>query len=455
MTKICVIGGGLAGPEAALTAARLGCEVDLYEMRAMVEGKARLTPAHQTTDFGELVCSNSLKSESVNTAPWLLKQEMRRAGSALLKIADETSVPAGHALAVDRVQFSRRISEAIAAEPKIRVIRDEVTSVESDGQTVLTIVATGPLTSDALSREIERLTGAGHLAFYDSISPIVDAESIEMSRVYFAARWDKGTADYINCPMDRAEYDRFLDALLEAEPAEEKEWEKLDYFESCLPIEVLARRGRDTLRFGPMKPVGLRDPRTGKTPWAVVQLRKENLRADSYNLVGFQNHLKFGAQASVLRLIPGLENARFLRYGQIHRNTYICAPALLDETLVLKGNAREHIMFAGQICGVEGYTESIASGMLAGIYAVALMRGEEPVPVPRATALGSLIHYITHADPKNFQPANITFDLLEPLDEETRRRVRDKKERHRIVCERALAAFDAWWAQGTSHIRNA
>ena len=446
MTRIRIIGGGLAGPEAALTAARLGCDVDLYEMRAILDGKSRLTPAHQTTEFGELVCSNSLKSESVNTAPWLLKQEMRRAGSALLKIADETAVPAGHALAVDRVEFSRRISEAIAANARIRVIREEVTNLEFDARTALTIIATGPLTSDALSREIERLTGAGHLAFYDSISPIVDAESIEMDRVYFAARWGKGTADYINCPMDRAEYDRFLDALLEAEPAEEKEWEKLDYFESCLPIEELARRGRDTLRFGPMKPVGLRDPRTGKTPWAVVQLRKENLRADSYNLVGFQNHLKFGEQARVLRLIPGLEDARFLRYGQIHRNTYICAPALLDETLVLKGKARERIMFAGQICGVEGYTESIASGMLVGIYAAALVHGEEPTPVPRATALGSLIHYITHADVKNFQPANITFDLLEPLDEETRGRVRDKKERHRMLCERALAAFEAWRA---------
>jgi methylenetetrahydrofolate--tRNA-(uracil-5-)-methyltransferase len=450
MTRIRVIGGGLAGPEAALTAARLGCEVDLYEMRAIVDGKPRLTPAHQTTDFGELVCSNSLKSESENTAPWLLKQEMRRGGSALLRIADETAVPAGHALAVDRVEFSRRIGEAIAAEPRIRVIREEVTSLESDAETAITIVATGPLTSNALSREIERLTGAGHLAFYDSISPIVDAESIDMSRVYLAARWDKGTADYINCPMGRAEYDRFLDALIAAEAAEEKEWEKLDYFESCLPLEVLARRGRDTLRFGPMKPVGLRDPRTGKTPWAVVQLRKENLRADSYNLVGFQNHLKFGEQAKVLRLIPGLENARFLRYGQIHRNTYICAPALLDETLVLKGKERK-LMFAGQICGVEGYTESIASGMLAGIYAASLARGEEPTPVPRATALGSLIHYITHADAKNFQPANITFDLLEPIDPDTldgeaRRRVRDKKERHRMVCERALAAFEGWRA---------
>lgn len=441
--KIRVIGGGLAGPEAALTAARLGCEVELYEMRAIVNGTPRLTPAHQTVDFGELVCSNSLKSESPNTAPWLLKQEMRRGGSALLRIADETAVPAGHALAVDRVEFSRRIAAVIDREPRIRVIREEVTCLDDgDG---LTIVATGPLTSDALSAEIQRITGSDHLAFYDSISPIVDAESIDMDRVYFAARWDKGTADYINCPMNREEYDRFLDALLGAEAAESKEWEKLDYFESCLPIEVLARRGRDTLRFGPMKPVGLRDPRTGKTPWAVVQLRKENLRADSYNLVGFQNHLKWGEQARVLRLIPGLENARFLRYGQIHRNTYICAPALLDEMLRLR--SRPAIVFAGQISGVEGYTESIATGMLAGMYAARIATGEEPSPVPRGTALGSLVHYITHADAKHFQPANITFDLLEPLEEEVRRKVRDKKERHRMQCERALAAFDGWLAE--------
>jgi methylenetetrahydrofolate--tRNA-(uracil-5-)-methyltransferase len=438
-----VIGGGLAGPEAALTAARLGCAVELYEMRTMVEGKPRLTPAHQTAEFGELVCSDSLKSESPNTAPWLLKQEMRRAGSALMRMADETAVPAGHALAVDRVEFSRRIGEAIAAEPRIRVIREEVTTLDEDS-TKCTIVATGPLTSDALSGEIERITGSGSLAFYDSISPIVEADSIDMERVYMAARWEKGTADYINCPMDRAEFDRFLDALLAAEPAETKEWEKADYFEGCLPVEVLARRGRDTLRFGPMKPVGLRDPRTGKTPWAVVQLRKENLRADSYNLVGFQNHLKFGEQASVLRLIPGLENARFLRYGQIHRNTYICAPALLDETLRLK--CAPKILVAGQLSGVEGYTESIATGLLAGIYAAALARGEEPIPAPRTCALGSLVHYITHADAKNFQPANMTFDLLEPLEEELRKKVRDKKERHRLQCERALAAFDGWRA---------
>jgi methylenetetrahydrofolate--tRNA-(uracil-5-)-methyltransferase len=444
-----VIGGGLAGPEAALTAARLGCEVELYEMRTMVDGKPRLTPAHQTAEFGELVCSNSLKSESPNTAPWLLKQEMRRAGSALMRMADETAVPAGHALAVDRVEFSRRIGEAIATEPRIRVIREEVTRLDAaKGEDTLTILATGPLTSDALSAEIERITGSGSLAFYDSISPIVEADSIDMERVYMAARWEKGTADYINCPMDRAEFDRFLDALLAAEPAETKEWEKADYFEGCLPIEVLARRGRDTLRFGPMKPVGLRDPRTGKTPWAVVQLRKENLRADSYNLVGFQNHLKFGEQAQVLRLIPGLENARFLRYGQIHRNTYICAPVLLDETLRLKCAPR--ILIAGQLSGVEGYTESIATGLLAGIYAAALARGEEPTPAPRTCALGSLVHYITHADAKNFQPANMTFDLLEPLEEEVRKKVRDKKERHRLQCERSLAAFDGWRANCSS-----
>jgi methylenetetrahydrofolate--tRNA-(uracil-5-)-methyltransferase len=434
--KIRVIGGGLAGPEAALTVARLGLEVDLYEMRPI-----RNTPAHQTADFGELVCSNSLKSESPNTAPWLLKQEMRRAGSALLQCADASAVPAGHALAVDRVEFSRLISAAIEAEPRIRVHREEVTSLDPDDG--ITIIASGPLTSSALSAEVARLTGSEHLAFYDSISPIVEADSIDMQRVYFAARWDKGTADYINCPMSKEEYDRFYDALISAEQVQEKEWEKLDYFEGCLPIEELARRGRDTPRFGPMKPVGLRDPRTGKTPWAVVQLRCENLRADSYNLVGFQNHLKYGEQTRILRLIPGLENAKFLRYGQIHRNTYINAPRVLTETL----NLREHpgIFFAGQISGVEGYTESIATGMLAGLYAAARATGIESAPIPRQTALGSLVHYITHAEGKRFDPANITFDLLVPLDEESRRRIRDKKERHRLQCERALAAFDQWW----------
>ncbi|WP_026441414.1 methylenetetrahydrofolate--tRNA-(uracil(54)-C(5))-methyltransferase (FADH(2)-oxidizing) TrmFO [Pseudacidobacterium ailaaui] len=436
MSRIRVIGGGLAGPEAALVAARMGVEVDLYEMRPV-----RSTPAHQTADFGELVCSNSLKSESENSAPWLLKQELRRAGSPLLACADASAVPAGHALAVDRVEFSRQITEALEREPRIHVHREEVTRLgPEDG---ITIVASGPLTSSALSEEIARLTGSSHLAFYDSISPIVEADSINMDRVYFAARWDKGTADYINCPFTKEEYDAFYDALVSAETVQEKAWEKLCYFEGCLPIEELARRGRDTLRFGPMKPVGLRDPRTGKTPYAVVQLRCENLRADSYNLVGFQNHLKYGEQARVLRMIPGLEGARFLRYGQIHRNTYINAPRVLMETL----NLREYpnIYFAGQISGVEGYTESIASGFLAGLYAAHAALGARPVPVPRATALGALVHYITHADPENFQPANITFDLLVPLEEKLRKEIRNKKERHRVQCERALAAFAQWW----------
>jgi methylenetetrahydrofolate--tRNA-(uracil-5-)-methyltransferase len=436
--RIRVIGGGLAGPEAALTAARLGVAVDLYEMRPV-----RTTPAHQTGDFGELVCSNSLKSESENTAPWLLKQEMRRAGSTLLTCADQSAVPAGHALAVDRVEFSRRIAEAIERDPLIAVHREEVTRLDpEDG---ISVVASGPLTSSALSGEIARLTGSDHLAFYDSISPIVETDSIDMEKVYYKARWDKGSADYINCPMNREEYDRFYDALVSAEYVEEKDWEKLPYFESCLPIEELARRGRDTLRYGPMKPVGLRDPRTDTNPWAVVQLRSENLRADSYNLVGFQNHLKFGEQARILRLIPGLENAKFLRYGQIHRNTYIQSPSVLGEDLRL----REHpsIFFAGQISGVEGYTESIATGLLAGIYAATAAHHGPIIPAPRGTAFGSLAHYITHAEAKNFQPANITFDLLLPLEDQTRKRVRDKKERHRIQCERALAAFDAWWAE--------
>ena len=428
-------------------AAAQGAEVLLYEMRPV-----RQTPAHQTADFGELVCSNSLKSESENTAPWLLKQEMRRAGSALLRLADECAVPAGHALAVDRAEFSRRIGEAIGREPRITVVREEVTRLEGEGDDFegLTIVASGPLTSPALSSEIARLAGQEHLAFYDSISPIVEADSIDRERVYMAARWDKGTADYINCPMTREEYDRFYDALVTAEGVESKEWEQLQYFEGCLPIEELARRGRDTPRFGPMKPVGLRDPRTGKTPWAVVQLRCENLRADSYNLVGFQNHLKYGEQARVLRLIPGLENARFLRYGQIHRNTYIESPRLLDETLAMREHPR--LLFAGQISGVEGYTESMATGMLAGLYAARRAQGLPVTAVPRRTALGSLVNYITRADLKHFQPANITFDLLEPLEEETRRKIRDKRERHRLQCERALTAFDAWWSEQTAAV---
>jgi methylenetetrahydrofolate--tRNA-(uracil-5-)-methyltransferase len=439
MNNVRIIGAGLAGSEAAWQCARRGVAVELFEMRP-----ARTTPAHQTEDFAELVCSNSLKSDSENTAPWLLKEEMRRARSLLLEIARQTAVPAGHALAVDRAEFSRKVTEAISREPRITIRREEVTAVEARQ---LTVIATGPLTSDALSLEIAKMSldpsrtaapAPRNLYFYDSISPIVEADSIDMSKVYMAARYDKGSADYLNCPMSKEEYDRFYDALLAAQSVEQKDWEKLNYFESCLPIEEIARRGRDTLRFGPMKPVGLKDPRTNKMPYAVVQLRQENLRADSYNLVGFQNHLKFGEQARVLSLIPGLESARFLRYGQIHRNTYINSPTLLHPTLQMKSHP--HVLFAGQICGIEGYVESIATGLIAGTNAAVLAGGGEPPPPPRATAFGSLIHYITQAESKNFQPANITFDLLPALD----RKVRDRKERHRLQCELALREFEVW-----------
>ncbi len=452
-TRVRIIGAGLAGSEAAWQCARSGVEAELFEMRPQ-----RSTPAHQTADFAELVCSNSLKSDSENTAPWLLKEEMRRASSLLLQIARDCAVPAGHALAVDRVAFAARVTEAISREPLITVRREEVTRIEPS-EDFITIVATGPLTSEALAEEIARLSDRTaalppgqtfppfsgvpmahhpHLYFYDSISPIVEADSIDMSRVYMAARYDKGSADYINCPMTPEDYGRFYDALIAAQSVEERDWEKLNYFESCLPIEEIARRGRDTLRFGPMKPVGLKDPRTGRMPYAVVQLRPENLRADSYNLVGFQNHLKFGEQARVMRLIPGLENARFLRYGQIHRNTYINAPALLLETLQMKAHPR--IFFAGQICGVEGYVESIATGLMTGMHAASLVRDEAPTAPPRASAFGSLTHYVTHANPKNFQPANITFDLLPPLE----KKIRDRHERHRLQCELALREFDLW-----------
>ena len=443
MREVRIIGAGLAGSEAAWQCARRGISVELCEMRPV-----RSTPAHQTANFAELVCSNSLKSDSANTAPWLLKEEMRRAGSLLLEIARACAVPAGHALAVDRSIFASQVTDAVSREPRITVRREEIRGVDEHQ---ITIIATGPLTSDGLATEIARLSAhaadpataqaessAHKLYFYDSISPIVEAESIDMDKVYLAARYDKGTADYINCPMSKDEYDRFYDALLSAESVEERDWEKLNYFEACLPIEEIARRGRDTLRFGPMKPVGLRDPRIGKTPYAVVQLRQENLRADSYNLVGFQNHLKFGDQARVLRLIPGLDNARFLRYGQIHRNTYINAPTLLRETLQMKSHPR--VLFAGQICGVEGYVESIATGLMTGMHAAALASGAEPLPPPRASSFGSLVHYVTHADPRNFQPANITFDLLPALE----KRVRDRQERHRLQCAAALRDFDSW-----------
>jgi len=442
-TPIHVIGGGLAGCEAAWQAARAGVRVVLHEMRP-----GRQTPAHKTGRLAELVCSNSLKTEQEGSAPWLLKEELRRTGSLLMRAAQEARVPGGHALTVDREVFAEAVTSAICGEPAIELRREELTAVPPDG---IVIIATGPLTSDALAADIARLTGSGRLFFYDAISPIVEADSIDLSIAFRASRYGKSldsTADYLNCPFDREQYDRFVDALLAGESAGAHIAEDdARYFEACLPIEELARRGRDTLRFGPMKPMGLNDPRTGRRPYAVVQLRQENLRAGSYNLVGFQNHLKFAEQARVLRLIPGLERAEFLRYGQVHRNTYINAPALMNRALQLKREPR--IFFAGQISGVEGYVESIATGLIAGRNAAALARGEEPRPFPDETALGSLCRYVSGADPSDYQPANITFDLLPPLDEETRHRLRrDKRARHAEVCRRALAALEAGPAPG-------
>lgn len=403
----------------------------------------RSTEAHKTDRFAELVCSNSLKSESLNTAPWLLKEELRRGGSLLLECAKKARVPGGQALTVDRVVFAEEVSRRLAEEKRIEVRREEVTAIPDEG---IVIVASGPLTSGALAEDIARRTGSDRLYFYDSISPIVDAETIDRSIAFAASRYGKsidGTDDYLNCPFDKAEYEAFLDALLagQAVPAHiAADQPDTPFFEACLPIEVLARRGRDTLRYGPMKPMGLTDPRTGRRPWAVVQLRQENARADSYNLVGFQNHLRFGEQQRILRMIPGLANAEFLRYGQIHRNTYINGPTLLNATLQLKADAR--VLFAGQISGVEGYVESIATGWMAGRHAVEIAHGREPKALPRATALGSLCAYIAGADPDNYQPANITFDLLPKLDEETRARFKkDKQARHAEVCRRALEAF--------------
>ena len=431
-----VIGGGLAGSEAAWQIARRGLRVHLYEMRP-----TRGTPAHQTSRVGELVCSNSLKTELESSAPWLLKEELRRLDSLLLGAAEKARVPGGHALTVDRDLFAQEVTGAITAEPLIDLRREEITTIPEG----ITVIATGPLTSDALADRIARLTGSDRLYFYDSISPIVDADSVDTGIAFWASRYGKstgGTDDYLNCPMDRPQYESFVDELLLGNSASAHiPQDATPYFEACLPIEELARRGRDTLRFGPMKPVGLTDPRSGKRPYAVVQLRQENLRAASFNLVGFQNHLKFGEQSRIFRMIPGLANAEFLRFGQIHRNTYINAPALLTQTLQLR--SRPHVLFAGQISGVEGYVEAIATGLMAGIHAASVACGEPLRPLPRETALGSLCHYIAGADSTNYQPANITFDLLPQLDESTRHRLRrDKHARHAEVCRRALAALE-------------
>lgn len=437
-TPIHVIGGGLAGSEAAWQIAQNGLAVVLHEMRP-----SRKTPAHQTDWLAELVCSNSLKSDQGPSASWLLKEELRRLDSLLMRVAGQARVPAGHALTVDRSVFAEKVTRAICSEPLIELRREEVTELPKDS---IAIIATGPLTSDALAAGIARLTGSGGLFFFDSISPIVDADSIDMNIAFRASRYGKsldGTDDYVNCPFDRLQYERFVDAVLAAESVDSHIPDDAKYFEACLPLEELARRGRDTLRFGPMKPMGLVDPGAGRRPYAVVQLRQENLRADSFNLVGLQNHLKFGEQGRILRMIPGLENAQFLRFGQIHRNTYINAPALLNTTLQLK--QKDDILFAGQISGVEGYVESIATGLMAARHAVSIARGERPLPFPRESALGSLCRYISGAGPGDYQPANIAFDLFPALDEGARQRFRhDKKARHAEICRRALESIDEY-----------
>jgi len=420
---ITVIGGGLAGCEAAYQIARQGERVRLYEMRPV-----RQTPAHRTDRLAEIVCSNSLKSDQPYNASWLLKEELRRLGSVLIQIADAVRVPAGSALAVDRERFSTRVTDVISNEPNIELVREELLDIPAAG---IVVIASGPLTSESLSQSIREFCGADHLYFYDAISPIVDADTIDRSKVYRASRYGKASDDYLNCPMDRDEYGAFYDALIEAESVAIHDFEEAHYFESCLPIEELARRGRDTLRFGPMRPVGLQDP-SGRIPYAVVQLRQEDLMQSSYNIVGFQNHLKFADQKRVFRMIPGLERAEFLRLGQIHRNTYINAPQTLLPTMATRKD--ERLFFAGQLAGTEGYIENIASGLVAGINAVRAQRGEAPILFSAETAVGALCRYVSTPQ-KHFAPMNINFGLFPPLN--VRRRL-GKDEKQRLLCERAL-----------------
>ncbi|HEX9425652.1 MAG TPA: methylenetetrahydrofolate--tRNA-(uracil(54)-C(5))-methyltransferase (FADH(2)-oxidizing) TrmFO [Pyrinomonadaceae bacterium] len=434
MKKVNVIGGGLAGVEAAWQAARAGAQVRLFEMRPVTQ-----TPAHRTDKLAEIVCSNSLKSDEPGSAPYLLKEELRRAGSLVMDSAAATRVPAGAALAVDRHKFAELITEQIESNPNIELVREEVKEIDDSE---ITIIATGPLSSDALTADIMKLTGSDQLYFYDAIAPIVAADSIDRSIAFPAARYGKGGNDYLNCPFDEPQYAHFYSALIEAKSVPLHRFEETRWFESCLPIEELARRGVDTLRFGPMKPVGLVDPRTGREPYAAVQLRQENLMADAYSLVGFQNHLRYGEQAKVLRLIPGMEQAEFLQFGQIHRNTYICSPRVLSATMQMR--ERPNIFFAGQITGVEGYVESVAMGWLAGQNAARLSLSRALTHAPQLSAMGALARYVSNAETKNFQPVNITFALLEPLTEPDRRRVRRKRDRHQLQVELALKEWDTW-----------
>ena len=448
-----ILGGGLAGSEAAWQAASLGVPAVIHEMRPV-----RPTAVHRTDRLAELVCSNSFRGDKLDNAVGLLKEEMRRLGSLVMRAADEHRVPAGAALAVDRERFSQAVTDAVQSHPLISVVREEVPRIPQDPLMYPLIVATGPLTSESLSVDIAALVGADHLYFYDAISPIVLAETIDMTKVFRASRWDRSLrpeglapqgngpacgvddsqGDYLNCPLTREEYERFYDALTAAESATVHDFDKEKFFEGCLPIEVMAHRGRDTLRFGPMKPVGLVDPRVGRTPYAVVQLRQDNLAGDHYSLVGFQTQLKWGEQARVLAMVPGLEHAEFVRFGMVHRNTYINGPRVLRETWQTK--ARRDLFFAGQISGVEGYVESAASGLMAGRNAAALVRGTEPRVPPRTTAMGALAYYVSHADPQNYQPTNITFGIMAAPDQSSRR----ARERKLAMAERALADLDRW-----------
>ena len=430
MNKITVIGAGLAGCEAAHKLSSLGFSVRLCEMKP-----EKRTPAQKSDGFAELVCSNSLKAMRLESAAGLLKEEMRRLGSVTMEAAERTSVAAGGALAVDRELFSEYITEKIKSDPNIEVVTGEVTELPSEG---IVIVATGPLTSDALAESLRQKFG-GTLSFFDAVAPIVAADSIDMNRVFMGARYDRGEADYINCPMERDEYDAFYDALVSAERAPLHDFDVADpkVYEGCMPVEIMAGRGRDTLRYGPLRPVGLIDPHTGRRPWANIQLRKENAAGTMYNIVGFQTNLKFGEQKRVFSMIPGLENAEFVRYGVMHRDTFMDSPRLLSKSLSLKSEPR--LFFAGQFTGVEGYTESAATGILAGINAARFASGEEPLVLPPETMLGALVNYITDESVDNFQPMGANMGILPPLE----KKIRHKDERYAALAERAIAGLEA------------
>jgi methylenetetrahydrofolate--tRNA-(uracil-5-)-methyltransferase len=450
-----IVGGGLAGSEAAWQAASRGVPVTLYEMRPV-----RVTAVHKTDRLAELVCSNSFRGDKLDNAVGLLKEEMRRLDSLVMRAAEASRVPAGAALAVDRERFAEIITETLSTHPLITVVREEVGSIPASSQTDPVIVATGPLTSDALSADLASVVGQAHLYFYDAISPIVLADTIDRSKVFRQSRWDRsfrgaevqgaacgvddGEGDYLNCPLTRDEYEAFYQALVGAESATVHDFDKERFFEGCLPIEVMAHRGPDTLRFGPMKPVGLTDPRTGREPYAAVQLRQDNLAGDHFSLVGFQTQIKWGDQARVLRMIPGLEAAEFVRFGMVHRNTYVNGPTVLAETWQVR--ARPTLFFAGQMSGVEGYVESAASGLLAGINAAALAKGETVSSPPRTTAIGALAYYVSHANPAHYEPSNITFGIMPPLpaDALPRGRRRDKLAKKLAVSERALNDLQTW-----------